>query len=152
SSTVFEEGDAELMLSEIVRVTRPGGRVGIVVNAIDMPFWVNLPLDPALKAKVDAPGIIGGGMAPNGVADMSLYRRLAALGLTGLKCFPQMVSVVPGSERIERYQQQILAALTPAEIETFRQAVAAAKRDGTFLIGQTYHCAVGTKLGGNKPA
>ena len=147
SSTVFEEGDADLMLSEIVRVTRPGGRVGITVRAIDMPFWVNLPLDPALKAKVDAPGIIGGGAAPKGVADMSLYRRLAALGLTGLKCFPQLVSVVPGSERIERYQQQILAALTPAEAETWHQAVAAAKADGTFFIAQAYHCAVGTKPG-----
>ena len=147
SSTVFEEGNAELMLSEIVRVTRPGGRVGIVVNAIDVPFWVNLPLDPALKAKVDMPGIIGGGMAPNGVADMSLYRRLAALGLTGLKCFPQLVSVMPGSERIERYQQQILAILTPAETEAFRQAVTVAERDGTFFIAQAYHCAVGTKPG-----
>jgi ubiquinone/menaquinone biosynthesis C-methylase UbiE len=147
SSTVFEEGDAELMLAEIVRVTRPGGRVGIVVRAIDMPFWVNLPLDPALKAKVDAPGIIGGGAAPNGVADMSLYRRLAALGLTGLKCFPQMVSVVPGSERIERYQQQILAALNPAETATWHEAVAAAKADGTFFIAQAYHCAVGIKAG-----
>ena len=147
SSTVFEEGDAELMLSEIVRVTRPGGRVGITVRAIDMPFWVNLPLAAALKAKVDAPGIIGGGAAPKGVADMSLYRRLAALGLTGLKCFPQLVSVVPGSERIERYQQQILAALTPAEAETWQQAVAAAKADGTFFIAQAYHCAVGTKPG-----
>ena len=66
-----------------------------------------------------------------------------ALGLTGLKCFPQLVSVVPGSERIERYQQQILAALTPAEAETWRQAVAAAERDGTFFIAQAYHCAVG---------
>jgi SAM-dependent methyltransferase len=147
SSTVFEEGDAELMLSEIVRVTRPGGRIGIVVNAIDMPFWVNLPLEPALKAKVDMPGIIGGGMAPKGVADMSLYRRLAALGLTGLRCFPQLVSVLPGSERIERYQQQILATLSPAEAGAFRQAVAAAERDGTFFIAQAYHCAVGTKPG-----
>jgi len=145
SSTVFEEGDAELMLSEIVRVTRPGGRVGIVVRAIDMPFWVNLPLDPALKAKVDAPGIIGGGAAPDGVADASLYRRLAALGLAGLKCFPQMVAVVPGSERIERYQQQILAALTPAETRAFCEAVAVAERDGTFFIAQSYHRAVGTK-------
>jgi SAM-dependent methyltransferase len=147
SSTVFEEGDAELMLSDIVRVTRPGGRIGIIVNAIDMPFWVNLPLEPALKAKVDMPGIIGGGMAPKGVADASLYRRLAALGLTGLKCFPQLVSVLPGSERIERYQQQILATLTPAEAEAFRQAVAVAERDGTFFIAQAYHCAVGTKPG-----
>lgn len=147
SSTVFEEGDAELMLSEIVRVTRPGGRIGITVRAIDMPFWVNLPLDPALKAKVDAPGIIGGGAAPKGVADMSLYRRMAALGLTGLKCFPQLVSVVPGSERIERYEQQILAALTSEEAERWHQAVAAAKAEGTFFIAQAYHCAVGTKPG-----
>jgi SAM-dependent methyltransferase len=147
SSTVFEEGDAELMLSEIVRVTRPGGRVGIVVRAVDMPFWVNLPLDPELKAKVDMPGIIGGGMSPQGVGDASLYRRLAALGLKGLKCFPQLVSVVPGSERIERYQQQILAALTPAETETWRRAVATAMAEGTFFIAQAYHCAIGTKPG-----
>jgi SAM-dependent methyltransferase len=147
SSTVFEEGDADRMLSEIVRVTRPGGRVGVTVRAIDMPFWVNLPLDPALKAKVDAPGIIGGGMSPRGVADASLYPRFHALGLTGLKCFPQLVSVVPGSERIERYQQQILAALTPTEAEMWRQAVAAAEETGTFFIAQAYHCAVGIKPG-----
>jgi hypothetical protein len=114
SSTVFEEGDADLMLSEIVRVTRPGGRIGVVVRAIDMPFWVNLPLDPALKAKVDAPGIIGGGMSPRGVADASLYRRFHALGLTELRCFPQLVSVVPRQPRLERYQQQILAPHHPA--------------------------------------
>ena len=147
SSTVFEEGDADLMLSEIVRVTRPGGRIGIIVRAIDMPFWVNLPLDPALKAKVNAPGIIGGGMSSRGVADASLYNRLHALGLTGLRCFPQLVSVMPGSERIERYQQQILAALTPAEAETWRKTVAEAQDEGTFFIAQAYHCAVATKLG-----
>jgi hypothetical protein len=59
-----------------------------------------------LKAKVDAPNVIGGGVAPKGVADASLYPRLNARGLTGLKCFPQLVSVVPGSERIERYQHR----------------------------------------------
>lgn len=147
SSTVFEEGDAERMLAEIVRVTRPGGRVGIVVRAVDMPFWVNLPLDAALKAKVDAPNMIGGGVAAKGVADASLYRRLAALGLRGLRCFPQLVPVVPGSERIERYQQQILARLTPAEAGQWREAVAGAERDGTFFIAQPYHCAVATKPG-----
>jgi SAM-dependent methyltransferase len=147
SSTVFEEGDADIMLRELVRVTRPGGRVGVTVRAVDMPFWVNLPLDPALKAKVDAPGIIGGGAAPKGVADMSLYRRFHDLGLTGLKCFPQLVSVVPGSERIERYSQQILAALTAAETEAWHRAVAAATGDGTFFIAQAYHCAIATKPG-----
>jgi SAM-dependent methyltransferase len=43
SSTVFEERDADRMLAEIVRVTRPGGRIGIGVRTVDMPFWVNLP-------------------------------------------------------------------------------------------------------------
>jgi hypothetical protein len=54
---------------------------------------------------------------------------------------------VPGQPRLERYQQQILAALSPAEAETWRRAVAAAERDGTFFIAQAYHCAVGTKPG-----
>ena len=147
SSTVFEEDNAEIMLSEIVRVTRPGGRIGVVVRATDMPFWINLPLDPALKAKVDAPGIIGGGMAPRGCADASLYRCFHALGLVGLICFPQLVSVVPGQPRLERYKQRVLAALTPFEAESWRQAVAAAEGDGTFFIAQAYHCAVGTKPG-----
>ena len=57
------------------------------------------------------------------------------------------MSVVPGSERIERYQQQILAALTPAEAQTWHQAVTAATADGTFFIAQAYHCAVATKPG-----
>jgi SAM-dependent methyltransferase len=145
SSTVFEEGDADRMLSEIVRVTKPGGRVGIVVRSVDMPFWVNLPLAPALKAKVDAPGMIGGGVAPNGVADASLYRRLAALGLQSLKCFPQLVSVFPGSPRLERYQQQVLSALSAVEAEAWHRAIAEGMRAGTFFIAQPYHCAVGTK-------
>jgi hypothetical protein len=54
---------------------------------------------------------------------------------------------VPGSEGIERYQQQILAALTPAEAATWREAVATAERQGTFFIAQPYHCAVATKPG-----
>jgi hypothetical protein len=112
-----------------------------------MPFWVNLTLEPALKAKVDAPGMIGGGVAANGVADASLYRRLAALGLQRLNCFPQLVPVFPGSPRLERYQQQVLAALTPAEAETWHEAVAEATRAGTFFIAQPYHGAVGTKPG-----
>ena len=145
SSTVFEEGDGDRMLAEIVRVTRPGGRVGIIVRATDMPFWVNLPLDPALKAKVDAPNIIGSGVASRGIADASLYRRMAALGLTDLKCFPQLVPVIPGSPRIERYRQQVLAVLTPEEAGRWRRAEAAATADGTFFIAQPYHCAVGTK-------
>ena len=53
--------------------------------------------------------------------------------------------MVPGQPRLERYQQQILAALTPAETDAFRDAAAVAEREGTFFIAEAYHCAVGTK-------
>ena len=74
--TVAEEGDADEMLAELVRATKPGGRIGVIVRSIDRGCWVNLPLDPALKAKIERPGMIGGGAAPGGCADASLYSRL----------------------------------------------------------------------------
>ncbi|HWH76448.1 MAG TPA: methyltransferase domain-containing protein, partial [Candidatus Binatus sp.] len=43
SCTVMEEGNAERMLNQFVRVTKPGGKVGAVVRSVDLPRWVNLP-------------------------------------------------------------------------------------------------------------
>jgi len=143
--TVAEEGEAGRMFAELVRITKPGGRIGVIVRAIDRGCWINLPLDPALRAKVETPGMIGGGMSPGGCADASLYQRFHALGLRELRCFPQLVAVRPGSPRLARYQQQILAALSPAEAEAWRRAVAQAELDGTYFVAQPFHCAVGTK-------
>jgi len=143
--TVAEEGNAERMFGELVRITKPGGRVGIIVRAIDRGCWINLPLDTALKTKVETPGMIGGGMSPGGCADASLYQRFHPLGLKELHCFPQLVAVRPGSPRLARYQQQILAALSPAETEAWRRAVARAECEGTYFVAQPFHCAVGTK-------
>ena len=85
SITVMEEGDAHRMLAELLRVTRPGGRIAAVVRSLDMPWWVNVPLSPALRAKVDRPGFIGtAGADQAGCADASLYRRFSAAGLTNL--------------------------------------------------------------------
>jgi SAM-dependent methyltransferase len=141
--TVAEEGDAARMLAELVRIAKPGGRLGVIVRAVDRGAWVNLSLDPALKAKVELPGAIGGGASPVGCADASLYPRLRALGLEQLDCFPQLVAVRSGSPRLDRYQQQILSALDSSESEAWHSAVTRAA--DTFFIAQPYHCAVGQK-------
>jgi SAM-dependent methyltransferase len=79
SVTVIEEVDADRMLAEMVRVTKPGGRVAVVARAIDMPFFRHLPLSPDLKVKVES---TGGGVAAQGCADASLYKRMRQAGLT----------------------------------------------------------------------
>lgn len=40
SATVFEELDAAAGIAEVVRVTKPGGRIGVVVRSSDLPqYW-----------------------------------------------------------------------------------------------------------------
>jgi SAM-dependent methyltransferase len=86
SVTVIEEVDADRMLAEMVRVTKPGGRVAVIARALDMPFFRHLPLSAGLKAKVEVPT---GGIAAQGCADASLYRRMRQTGLTQVKMLPQ---------------------------------------------------------------
>jgi SAM-dependent methyltransferase len=146
SFTVMEEGDADRMLAELVRVTRPGGRVAAIVRSLDLPSWSNLPISAALRAKVDKPGLTGSGVAAAGCADASLYRRFHIAGLTGLTCFPQLVAINPGQlSRFAISQQQVLAALTAEEAVEWRSAAAQAEATGTFFIAAPHHCAVGTK-------
>ena len=146
SFTVMEEGDADRMLAELVRVTRVGGRVAAIVRSCDMPPWANLPISAALRGKVDIPGLVGAGVAANGCADASLYRRFHAAGLTELKCFPQLVAITPAEiSRFTLSQQQILAILTAEEAAEWRSATTRAEAEGTFFIATGHHCAIGTK-------
>jgi hypothetical protein len=146
SFTVMEEGDADRMLAELVRVTRPGGRVAAIVRSLDLPSWANAALSPAVRTRVDMPGM--GGVAPAGCADASLYQRFRKAGLIGLTCFPQLDSLDPLQiSRMAFLKQRILANLSEAEGAEWESAVAQAEADGTFFIATPYHCAVGTKPG-----
>jgi SAM-dependent methyltransferase len=143
SFTVLEEGNADSMLAELVRVTKPGGRVAVTVRAIDIPLVVNVPLRPELKTKVQTPrGFVG----TQGCADGSLYRRLRRAGLMDVQMFPQFAS----SDQAETAQAQfahgaILGALTAEETQEWHAGMAQAVADGTYFIAQPFHCAVGTK-------
>jgi ubiquinone/menaquinone biosynthesis C-methylase UbiE len=113
SVTVIEEVDANQMLAEMVRVTKPGGRVAVVARAMDIPFLMHLRLRAEVRAKVEASGAIGN-VAEQGCADASLYQRLHQAGLTQVKMFPQLPAFDSSDPYMLRYMQDsLLAKLTP---------------------------------------
>ncbi len=146
SITVMEEVDAALMLAEMVRVTRSGGRIAVIVHAMDMPGWINLRLQPDLKAKLESPGAYTLTAAERGCADASLYQRFREAGLVDVRMFPQLApfdSATPS--RLRSRNAQILANLSDEEGREWQEAATQAQSGGTFIIGEPHHCAVGTK-------
>ena len=144
SSTVIQRVNADLMLPEMVRVTRPGGRVAVLGHAHDMNRWVNLPLSFELKNRIESPPWVEDRGHPMGCDDASLYRRFSGLGLNDLKMFP-FISTFSDRMRLQFLQGGILPTLSSEEAEEWRAAVERAEHDGTFFISTPFHCAVGTK-------
>lgn len=144
SVTALEELDADAALAEMIRVTKPGGTVGVIVRAKDIPYFVNLPLDDVLKAKVQHPSAQGGDAAEKGCADASLYRRFQASPLTDVKMFPYLAAL---NEEfvIDIFQGNVGYILDQTEKEELQKACAQARVDGTFVFSYPHHCAVGKK-------
>jgi SAM-dependent methyltransferase len=139
SATVMEEGDADRMLAELIRVTRPGGRIGAIVRAVDMAPWINVPLPPALRAKVSQPG---GPVTPGGCADATLYDRFVRAGLHEVRMFPQLAFDQRDNPGSVLYRAP---DLTPSELEELQDAVKQAVSAGTFFVARPHHAAVGIK-------
>jgi ubiquinone/menaquinone biosynthesis C-methylase UbiE len=144
SSTVIQRVDADRMLAEMVRVTKPGGRVAVVGHAHDMPRWVNLQLRSELKTKVEAPGWADESGHPRGCDDASLYRRMHQVSLTQVSMFPQFATF-DDQARLQTLQASIIPTLSPEEVQEWRAALARAEAEGTYFIATPFHCAVGTK-------
>ncbi|HEX6442695.1 MAG TPA: methyltransferase domain-containing protein, partial [Stellaceae bacterium] len=143
SVTVIEECDADRAIAEMVRAVRPGGRVGLVVRATDLPQWWNLDLPEPIRRKVTPPPQ---SVAANGVADASLYGRMRRAGLGDLVCFPSLVTLDRPEGPIWRYREDhVLSLLTPEELPVWREARAKAEAEGLLLAAHAMHCAVGGK-------
>ena len=144
SSTVIQRVNADLMLPEMLRVTKSGGRVAVLGHAHDMNRWVNLRLNPDLKARIESPPWVEDRGHPMGCDDASLYQRFSRLGLRNTKMFP-FISTFSDRERLQFLQGGILPTLTAEEAAEWRGAAAQAEAEGTFFISTPFHCAVGTK-------
>jgi ubiquinone/menaquinone biosynthesis C-methylase UbiE len=145
SVTVFEECDAGRAIAEAMRVVRPGGRVGLVVRALDMRQWWNLALPEAILRKVEAPPR---SVAASGVADRSLYRRMREAGFVDLVCFPSMVTLDrPGGPIWRNREDHVLSLLSPDELAVWHAERDRAEAEGLLFMAHPLHCAVGTKPG-----
>ena len=141
--TVLEECDADQALRELFRVVKPGGRVGVIVRAIDMPQWWHLALPDPIRRKANVPPQSNG---PRGVADASLYRRMRAAGFRDLTCFPALVTFDRPDGPIWRYREDhVLGQLNEAETAIWRAATQAARADGLLFMANPLHRAVGIK-------
>lgn len=144
SVTVLEECDADRAFAEMMRVARPGGRIGVIVRSIDLPQWWSADLPEVLRLRaVTPPQSVGA----RGVADASLYRRAREAGLRDLTCFPALVTLDRPEGPIWRYREDHLTAqLTPPERAAWQAARQAAAGQGLLFMAHPMHCVVGHKL------
>ena len=143
SHTVMEECNAEKMLAEMIRVAKPGGKVAVMVRAVDMRSLWNLPVSAAIKDKVEAPvPSVGEG----GCADASLYTRFGQSGLIDLKLFPTTMTVNdPDGYTWKYYEPYLFSMLDKQDIAEWHAAKRQAIADKSILLARWLHCAVGTK-------
>jgi ubiquinone/menaquinone biosynthesis C-methylase UbiE len=147
SFTVMEEVDADRMLAEMVRVTKSGGRIGVVVRATDMPRFLNISLPAELRSKVLAMSPPYLGAVERGCGDASLYRRFVEAGLKDLQMGPQLAPEQPqrSVERMQQFVDRIAQALPADEAGQFQEAVRRAVESGSLIYAEPYHCVVGVK-------
>lgn len=147
STTVLEEVDADKAVAELVRVTKPGGRIGVIVRALDLPRTINAPLRAELKSKVESIAETEKDEG-NACASATLYRRFRHPHLTHIRGWPQPAVFDHPQGYVENVlQNMVLAQISREEGEEYRRGVAQAIAEKTFFITWPHHCVVGVKTG-----
>ena len=144
SVTVLEECDANQALKEIYRVVKPGGSIGVVVRAIDMPQWLDLSVDDELWRKIIIPPQL---ISPSGVADKSLYSRVANANFKNLVMFPYLFSATRKADPkiYDWYLRRVYQPLMDMEKAELDAAKNQASEEDGLIYSQPLHCCVGWK-------
>ncbi len=147
SFTAMQYVDADRMLTEMMRVTGPGGRVAVLARGDDRPNLINVPLRAELKSKIE--GVRTQRQNELGCNDASLYRRFHQAGLIKVRTFPQLAVFTPATDgaRLDDVQDRFLHVLDAEELEEYKGALDQALGDGSFFVAEWFHCAVGTNPG-----
>lgn len=141
SVTVLEECDADKAIRELVRVTKPGGHVGVIVRSIDLPQWWSMALPEDLRPVTDVPPQ---SVAVKGIADASLYPRMRKAGLEQLVCFPTLVTLDRPGSPIWRYREDhVLSQLTGEKLSAWLRARDESEAAGNLMMAHPLHAAVG---------
>ncbi len=96
SFTAVQYVDADQMIREMMRVIKPGCRVGVLARGDDQPNIINAPFRAELKAKAESQRTERYNKL--GCNDASLYRRFHQAGLTQVKMFPQLAIFTASSD------------------------------------------------------
>ncbi len=143
SVTVLEECDADKAIAEMARVVRPGGRVGVIVRAIDIGQMWSLAVPDTIRERAETPPQSVG---QRGVADKSLYARMARAGLRDVRGCPALVTLDRPGSPIWRYREDhVVSQLSDSELAAWRSARDAATATGTLFHAHAMHCVVATK-------
>ena len=139
--TVLEECNAKRAIAELKRVVKPAGHIAIIVRAIDLAQWWNLPVTPEIRAKIARPAA---SVSADGIATAALYSTATAAGLRPVHLYPFTVASESTHGPVFEFPEtHALAQLTTDEQAAYQAAKAQAIADGTLFLTRGHHCFIG---------
>ncbi len=135
--------DCEAALREMVRVTRPGGRIGV----IDVDT-AGIMIDSSDRAITSAFAASMTDTIQNPWIGRTLRRRMAEIGLVDVVVEPRVVEVGYGAIEPMIDAHLVLieeAGLDVAAVEAWKRELEYANLGGTFFMGMTMFLATGRK-------